>query len=74
MVRIFIDSTKRTVNLRAPGSTLVADVQDTIEHRWGRAVCAQRLICSIRIPLFSRVFIARIRIENIHPLTIKMYL
>merc|ERR1711865_243653 len=48
MVRIFIDSTKRTVNLRAPGSTLVADVQDTIEHRWGHAVCAQRLICGGR--------------------------
>jgi len=48
MVRIYVASTKRTVNLRVAGHTLVSDLMLIIEQRIGHASCSQRLICGGR--------------------------
>jgi len=48
MVRVLVESTKATVNLRVAGTTLMSDLMDLIEHRTAVPVSAQRLICGGR--------------------------
>jgi len=48
MVRVLVESTKVTVNLRVAGTTLMSDLMDLIEHRTAVPVSAQRLICGGR--------------------------
>jgi len=48
MVRVLVESTKVTVNLRVAGTTLISDLMDLIEHRTEVPASSQRLICGGR--------------------------